>query len=588
MSPIALTAPVVEAKGKPLPEALKNDLIEVRVEQALNQPARCVLRFKATDHDQGGVFGKPGNAVKVGMPRHGRLFEGELVAIEVERTLEGTPTLTVVAYDVSIRMAAITNVRTFLDQTASNIVSKLTYPMTAVVDGKAPYTSKIPYLLQAGTDLELLDLLAARTGGDWWCDGEELHLKTLDSKGTRTIKVKAKELEQLSVRASAHRPDKIEVRGWDSTQQQPIVGTSTLGDATMSANGKLVMAVSRASWFNRQHITSALPTATGDEAKVLAEALMRRSASAAVHAEGEGIGLTELRPGMSLEVADSGSLEGTYLVTEVQHHFAPGLPPTTRFVAGDRHPGAGTALFGDAGHHSIDSYTGVVVGKVTNIKDKEKKGRVKVRFMGLSSEHESAWARVVVPGAGKGRGDVKLPEVNDEVLVGFEGGDLRKPVVIGGLFNNVSTIPEWQVDDQGKVAGRRMTSRLGHYIEIADQLDSQKLEHILLSLKDNKTQLRLAKDKAHLLVPAGNPLTIEVGSQSKVVFDGNGKITIDCVDLEIKAKNKIVMDAVQIEGKAKATVKLTGNATAEIAGNASAKIQGGGMLELKGGIVKIN
>ena len=52
------------------------------------------------------------------------------------------------------------------------------------------------------------------------------------------------------------------------------------------------------------------------------------------------------------------------------------------------------------------------------------------------------------------------PEVNDEVLVGFEGGDPRQPVVLGGLFSGKNALPEWGVKS-GAVQSRRITSRLG-------------------------------------------------------------------------------------------------------------------------------
>ena len=83
---------------------------------------------------------------------------------------------------------------------------------------------------------------------------------------------------------------------------------------------------------------------------------------------------------------------------------------------------------------------GVVTGVVTNNKDPDKLGRVKVRFPWLSDTDESWWARVASPMAGKDRGVFFLPEVDDEVLVAFEHGDPRFPYVIGALWNG-STPP---------------------------------------------------------------------------------------------------------------------------------------------------
>ena len=71
---------------------------------------------------------------------------------------------------------------------------------------------------------------------------------------------------------------------------------------------------------------------------------------------------------------------------------------------------------------------------VTNNDDPEKLGRVRVQFPTLSADDESAWARIATPGGGKERGLQWLPEVDDEVLVGFElddhdpPGGARRPV----------------------------------------------------------------------------------------------------------------------------------------------------------------
>ena len=78
---------------------------------------------------------------------------------------------------------------------------------------------------------------------------------------------------------------------------------------------------------------------------------------------------------------------------------------------------------------------GMVVGDVTTNDDPDKLGRVKLMFPWLSDDYESDWARLVQLGAGPDSGAVFLPEVNDEVLVAFEFGDVRRPYVLGGLFN---------------------------------------------------------------------------------------------------------------------------------------------------------
>ena len=76
-----------------------------------------------------------------------------------------------------------------------------------------------------------------------------------------------------------------------------------------------------------------------------------------------------------------------------------------------------------------------MVGVVTNNNDPEQMGRVRVKYPSLSDSEESAWARIASVSAGNARGLMMLPQPDEEVIVGFEHGDTRRPIVIGSLFN---------------------------------------------------------------------------------------------------------------------------------------------------------
>lgn len=82
---------------------------------------------------------------------------------------------------------------------------------------------------------------------------------------------------------------------------------------------------------------------------------------------------------------------------------------------------------------------GVVRAVVTANRDPKGLGRVKVRF---TDTDQDLWAGVATPLAGNGRGVHFLPEVGDEVLVAFEGGDPRSPYVLGALWGGSSSPPE--------------------------------------------------------------------------------------------------------------------------------------------------
>ncbi|MBA7490398.1 hypothetical protein ES702_00936 [subsurface metagenome] len=116
---------------------------------------------------------------------------------------------------------------------------------------------------------------------------------------------------------------------------------------------------------------------------------------------------------------------------------------------------------------------GVVIGVVTQVR----KGEVKVKFPWLherkGEEKESNWARIATAMAGNDRGTFLTPEVNDEVWVVFEHGDVNVPIVIGFLWSGKDKPPE---NDTKK---RVIKTRSGHTITLSDKNGEEeiKIEH---------------------------------------------------------------------------------------------------------------
>src|SRR5215471_16636357 len=159
-----------------------------------------------------------------------------------------------------------------------------------------------------------------------------------------------------------------------------------------------------------------------------------------------------------------------------------------------------------------DRVYGVVVGVVTNNQDPEHLHRVKVRFPWLSREVESNWARVATPMAGKGRGAYFLPEVDDEVLVAFEHGQVDHPFVVGCLWNGKDDAPESNAD--GENNHRTMKSRSGHVLRFNDKSGNETIE-IIDKTGNNKV----------VIDSANNTITIEANSDI-TIKSTTGKLTM--------------------------------------------------------------
>lgn len=195
----------------------------------------------------------------------------------------------------------------------------------------------------------------------------------------------------------------------------------------------------------------------------------------------------------------------------------------------------------------------VAVGIVSDNEDPEGMGRVKLTFPWREADDESHWARVAVPMAGPDRGTWFLPEVGDEVLVAFEGGDVAHPYVLGALWNGEDAPPE---ENEGDNDVRSVTSRAGHALTFDDADDGG---------------VTIETDAGHTITlddtSGGETVTIEDNSGSNVIeFDGASQ------SLSIEAGATLTVEAPQIE------VAADGNCT----------IDASGILTLKGAVIKLN
>ena len=188
-------------------------------------------------------------------------------------------------------------------------------------------------------------------------------------------------------------------------------------------------------------------------------------------------------------------------------------------------------------------YFGVVVGIVTNNQDSGSMARVRVKFPWLSDDNESWWARIAVPMAGSGRGTYFLPEVDDEVLVAFEHGDVRSPYVIGALWNGKDAPPTTNSDGKNNI--RVIHSRSGHLIRLDDTQGSEKIEVI---------------DKT-----GGNKITIQ-SSDNSMKLECTGKMTLH----------------------ATAGIEMTSDADIKIQANTTMDIESTAPMTIKGAMVNIN
>ena len=193
--------------------------------------------------------------------------------------------------------------------------------------------------------------------------------------------------------------------------------------------------------------------------------------------------------------------------------------------------------------HDSGKMQGVVVGIVTNNKDPDGMGRVRVKFPWLSGSDESWWARIATTMAGSSRGTYFLPEVDDEVLVSFEHGDIKSPFIVGGLWNGKDAPPTTNSDGKNNI--RMIKSRSGHIVRLDDTSGNEKIEII-----------------------------DQTGSNSITIKSSDNSITITC------------NGTMKLE--AKTGIEITSQAGIKIQANANIDMSASALVNIKGTMINLN
>jgi uncharacterized protein involved in type VI secretion and phage assembly len=174
-------------------------------------------------------------------------------------------------------------------------------------------------------------------------------------------------------------------------------------------------------------------------------------------------------------------------------------------------------------------FYGAYPAVVSNIKDPDGQGKVKVTLpwspdsKGASYE---TWARLATMMGGNNRGTWFIPDVNDEVLVMFMGGDPRQPCVVGAFWNGQDTPPE-SMDGAGKNYIKKIRSRNG----------------VQITLDDTDGQETLT-----LETPAGQTVTLKDGAASISLQDSNGNsVKMESAGITVTASAKTTINASTVE-----------------------------------------
>lgn len=227
----------------------------------------------------------------------------------------------------------------------------------------------------------------------------------------------------------------------------------------------------------------------------------------------------------------------------------------------------------------IPGVRGLQTGIVKKIyEDPDNEFRIEVELPVLGADGKSVWARLSTFYASNGFGAYFMPEVNDEVILGFMNDDPRFPVILGSVYSSSLPAPE----------------------------TPEEKNSIKTLVTQSKLQLKFDDENKVItvLTPGGNTMVFSDQDEGITITDQNDNsiqmnssgITIDSKsDLNLKAANSVSINgtSISVDGSESisntgGTVSITGNQTTSISANGECTVSSSGNMSIKGAMIMMN
>jgi Rhs element Vgr protein len=374
----------------------------------------------------------------------------------------------------------------------------------------------------------------------------------------------------------------LEASAWDPASQALLKSSAT--EPTVNAQGNLD-AKSLSAKLNQTALSlSSIIPMPQEELKTWADGRLLMMRMKAIKGKVSFMGNADVKVGGLVELEGVGNrFNGNAFVSAVNHVIEDGMWHTTvRFGLDDKPIHEQQDFSYPAATGQVPAIHGLQIGTVKKIfaDIPAAKYKIMVNIASSAENNGDIWARISNPYATSGAGSFFLPEVGDEVVIGFLESDPRYPVVMGCLYSNSRKSALEPADNNNYIKSFTTKSMLK------------------IGFDDEKKILTIE-------TPGGNALTLSDDGKSIELKDQNNnvlKMTESGInlqsdkDISIKATGNITLDATgKLNLTAKQDVAVSGaniNNTAQMGfvakGNASAEISASGQTVVKGGMVMIN
>jgi Rhs element Vgr protein len=376
-------------------------------------------------------------------------------------------------------------------------------------------------------------------------------------------------------------PTGIQVSSWDIKNQALLNSNAT--EPSLSSQGNMDGKAMSAKLGQQQlKLTSNTPLLQ-DDLKAWANGNLMRIRMSAIKGEAGFIGNASAKTNSIIELAGVGErFNGNAYITGVSHNISDGKWTTSSKFGLDTKTVTEQPDFGykEAGGQ-LPPIRGLHVATVKKLfEDPDSMFRILVTLPSNSTNQDGLWARMANFYATDGAGLGFLPEVGDEVIIGFLESDPRFPIILGSLYSSAKKASTTPSDNNNYIKTIITKSKLK--ISFDDQKKITKIETPggnSITLSDDAKSIEVVDQNSNSIKMTSSGINIE--SKKDINLTATGNITLDATGkLNLTAKQDVEVSGANIKNTAKVGFTAKGNATAEMSAS--------GQTTIKGGLVMIN
>ena len=502
-------------------------------------------------------------------------FKGLVTGISLRNSGDLSNFFVISGYSPTIILEDSALKRTFINKDINGIFNAVLgdYPGNMLKKKiSARNKQSIKYIVQYNeTNFKFLSRIAAEYGEWFYYNGKELMLGNQTDSGEVDFIVDGVQKFDASITLS---PSKFKLAGYDYTKDKLYQGDSSSKSVNgLSQFGQFALSKSEDVYSRPSILVAEQPVYSSSELDELVKEKKSVAASNLIVFTGQGE-IPDISVGSVVNVGSARPIKGgrskkddfgKYRIIEITHRIDDDGNYSNEFKAVPEsvtYPPPNPFYKHPVGQPEL--------AKVIDNNDPDKLGRVRVSFLWPGDQTESDWVRVgsFYSGGGDGKGMFFIPEVDAQVLIGYELNRPEYPFLLTSLYAKKSGSRGSKDKNEQKV----FYTQAGNQIELIDKQGENKIQITNANKTDTCITLEFKGDGQIAIKSNGK---IEISSATnEISISAQKKLSIQAMDIEIKAQNNLSCEATNKMSISGMQVQVDAKTTAELKASAQMKVTG--------------